>query len=315
MKLAVVNTDILLIDDAHQRAIPVTRLAAQANISLPSAYTALDIATDSQLKSALQQALPTAPDDAFSPLPDPASYACPVPIPPSFRDAYAFLTHVETCRKARDQDVPPAFFSCPPFYFSNPAAMQGAGVVEIPPYQQEKVDYELELAIVIGKDGKDIPVSEADSYIAGFMLLNDWSARAVQGAREMPMMMGPNKSKDFATSCGPWLVTPDELTSRTTPSPRGNHYHVPLTAAVNGQVLSRGDFDSIHYTFAEIIAHTSLGTTLKRGDIIASGTIGTGCLLELNLTHTVENTWLKDGDEVTLTGESLGQLKSVVKFL
>lgn len=248
-------------------------------------------------------------------LPEGVIFDCPIATPPSFRDAYCFLTHVTTTRKARGQEVPPAFYEVPPFYFSNPTAFGGAGELAIPRDRQEKLDYELELAIVIKRDGINIPVAEADSYIGAFMILNDWSARKMQGEREMPMMMGPNKSKDFATTCGPYLVTPRALAQRTEKTKRGNVYHLDMQAAVNGKVLSKGNFDSIHYTWAEIIAHVSKDAMLRAGDVIGSGTMGTGCLLELNLTGAVQNLWLKDGDDVCLTVDELGSLENTLKFL
>ena len=313
MKLAVINDELAIVTPEHGCYYPTTQIADLANTPLLG-QSNVDIAMDKALLQRLQDALHTPEASKFAKSLDDAVYALPVPIPPSFRDAYAFLTHVKTCREARGQDVPETFYTCPAFYFSNPAVLAGCGDVHIGPYQQEKLDYELEVAVVIGKDISDISVEGADNAIAGMMLLNDWSARKIQAERELPMMMGPNKSKDFATTAGPWLVTLDELAPRTTKTEHGNHYDIDLRALVNGTPLSAGNLNSIHYTFAQIIHHIAKGTLVKKGDIIGSGTVGGGCLLELNLTKQLENQWLKDGDIVTLDSDILGELTNTVVF-
>lgn len=313
MKLAVIKGQLAIVTPEHYCYYPTAQIAELAGTPLLG-QTNIDIAMDKPLLARLQQALQTPEASKFAqPLED-VVYGLPVPTPPSFRDGYAFLQHVSTCRKARGQDVPEAFYACPTFYFSNPAVFSGCGDVQVGTYQQEKLDYELEVAVVIGRDLEDATVDEADSAIAGLMLLNDWSARKIQSERELPMMMGPNKSKDFATTAGPWLVTIDELAPRTTHTKNGNHYDVDLRALLNGTPYSAGNLNSLYYTFAEIIHHAAKGTLIKKGDVIGSGTVGTGCLLELNLTGKVENLWLKNGDIVELASDILGTLTNNVVF-
>lgn len=315
MKLARINGKSAIVTPEHGCFFFTDDLAKAAGLSLLHKNN-IDIAMDANLKKQLQAVMVGKKSSALAqPLGDDTPFECPVPTPPSFRDAYAFLEHVQTCRKARGQDVHLAFFECPAFYFSNPASISGSGTVKVPPHCHEKVDYELEVGIVIGQDTSDASAKEADSAIAGFMMLNDWSARKIQAERELPMMMGPNKSKDFATTCGPWLTTTDELADVADKTARGRHYDIPLEASVNGRKLSSGNLNTLHYTFAEIIAHTSAGTTLKKGDIIGSGTVGTGCLLELNLTEKTNNLWLQDGDTVILSSEKLGSLENKIKFI
>ncbi len=228
--------------------------------------------------------------------------------PPTFRDFYAFEAHVRNARRKRGLEVPPEWYEIPVFYFSNPASITGPGPIRKPP-DTEALDYELELAAVIGRAGGDIPVAEADSYIAGFTVLNDWSARDLQ-RREMSVGLGPAKSKDFATSLGPWLVTPDELEDRVLPDrSRGRRYDLVMTAHVNGREYSRGNARDMRWTFAELIAQASRNTVLRPGDLIGSGTVGTGCILEFpDGTYP----WLQPGDRVRLEIERLGVLENEV---
>lgn len=313
MKLAVIDSQLAIVTPEHGCYYPTAAIANLAGTPLLGQNN-IDIAMDKALLTRLTDALNSGEASKFAKSLDGVTYAMPVPTPPSFRDGYAFLTHVKTCREARGQDVPEAFYTCPAFYFSNPAVLAGCGDVRVGPYQQEKLDYELEIGVVLGKDVEDISAQNADSAIAGMMLLNDWSARKIQAERELPMMMGPNKSKDFATTCGPWLVTMDELAPRTTKTEHGNHYDIDMRATVNGTPYSAGNLNSIHYTFAQLIAHMANGAKMKKGDIIGSGTVGGGCLLELNLTKQVENLWLKNGDVVELSSDVLGTLTNKVVF-
>ena len=242
----------------------------------------------------------------------------PIKNPTSFRDAYAFRQHVETARKNRGADMIPEFDEFPVFYFSNHRAIQGPYEdIECMPDHFEKLDYELEVAIVIGKQGKNISAKEADNYIAGFMVLNDFSARRLQ-MEEMRLSLGPAKGKDFSNVLGPYLVTPDELspvaqTNRT--NHVGNTYDLDMKCWVNGELLSSGNMKSMHWTFAEIIERCSYGVELVPGDVIGSGTVGTGCLLELNGTKKRENPnyaeqWLQDGDIVEMEVAKLGKIKN-----
>lgn len=229
----------------------------------------------------------------------------PLPHPLSLRDFYAFEQHVRTCRGKRGKSVVPEWYQVPVFYFSNATAIVGPNDdVERPDYTRE-LDFELELACVIGRVGRDIAPEEADQHIAGYMILNDWSARDVQRL-EMKVGLGPAKGKDFATATGPWLVTPDELADRLIAGPQGARYDLAMVARVNGQEYARGNFREIHYTFGQMIARASEGVTLYPGEVIGSGTVGTGCLLETGLP------WLQPGDLVELEIERLGLLRNRV---
>ncbi len=242
----------------------------------------------------------------------------PIKNPTSLRDAYAFRQHVATARKNRGAAMIPEFDEFPVFYFSNHNAIQGPfDAIECMPDHFEKLDYELEVAIVIGKKGKNIKASEADKYIAGFMIMNDLSARRLQ-MEEMRLSLGPAKGKDFSTVLGPYLLTPDELTQALVPTQSnhtGNTYNLDMKCWVNGELLSSGNMKSMHWTFAEIIERCSYGVDLVPGDVIGSGTVGTGCLLELNGTKKRENPdyteqWLQEGDIVEMEVAKLGKIKN-----
>jgi fumarylacetoacetate (FAA) hydrolase len=231
-----------------------------------------------------------------------------LPLPPvaSIRDFYAFEQHVKTCRKQRGLDMVPQWYQVPVFYFSNPAGVIGPGDPVTPPASSQALDYELELACVIGKPARDLPADErALECVAGFTIMNDWSARDIQRT-EMAVGLGPSKSKDFATSLGPELVTFDELRDRF----RDGRLHLDMTAAVNGRVLSRGNAGSMFWTWPQLLAHASRDTTLRPGDVLGSGTVGTGCILEL--TPEAVGGWLKPGDVVELTIERLGTLRNPI---
>ncbi|GBD07654.1 Ureidoglycolate lyase [bacterium HR21] len=232
--------------------------------------------------------------------------------PRSLRDGYAFRQHVEAARRSRGLPMIPEYDQFPVFYFSNHAAVTGPGPVFVQRRHLERLDFELECAIVIGKAGKNIPASVADRFIAGFMVMNDWSARELQ-AQEMKLNLGPAKGKDFATSLGPWLVTPDELADRTIATPQGNQYDLEMTARLNGEQVSRDRLGTMTWTFAQLLERISYGVWLYPGDVIGSGTCGTGCLLELNGTGAFSPPrWLQPGDTVELTIERLGTLQNTV---
>jgi fumarylacetoacetate (FAA) hydrolase len=235
----------------------------------------------------------------------------PVPRPTSMRDGYAFRQHVEAARRNRGVEMIPEFDLFPIFYFTNHQAVIGSGPMEVMPEHLNRLDYELEAAIVIGKEGRNIKASEADEYIAGYTIMNDWSARALQ-MEEMKLSLGPAKGKDFATAIGPWLVTRDELTPHRIQSERGERYDLTMTASLNGKELSHGNLKDMSWTFAEIIERASYGVTLYPGDVIGSGTVGTGCLLELNGSKVTNNLWIQVGDTVTCTIEALGELTNTV---
>ncbi|MGZ4111651.1 MAG: fumarylacetoacetate hydrolase family protein, partial [Tumebacillaceae bacterium] len=202
-----------------------------------------------------------------------AKLVAPLPQPRSFRDFYAFEEHVKTARGRRGLDMVPEWYDFPVFYFSNHNAFVGPEAdVERPSYTQW-LDFELEIACVIGKEGRNIKPENAREYIAGFAVLNDWSARDIQ-REEVKVGLGPAKGKDFATSMGPHLLTLDELEDVRD----GERWALEMTARVNGQELSRGNFRTIYFSFADLIARASDGVTLYPGDVIGSGTVGTGCI-------------------------------------
>lgn len=243
----------------------------------------------------------------------------PIPHPPSLRDAYAFRQHVQTARMNRGLKMIPTFDEFPVFYFSNHQAVYGEGPIHCLPDHFNQLDFELEVAIVINKRGKNIQAHVADDYIGGYMIMNDFSARALQ-MKEMKLNLGPAKGKDFATTLGPWLVTTDELAAYACPSPNGhigNTFNLEMKAAVNGIEVSKGNLADMHWTFAEIIERISYGVELFPGDIIGSGTVGTGCFLELNGTGLRENSayqeqWLNSGDEISLSVSGLGVLTNYI---
>lgn len=234
-----------------------------------------------------------------------ADVLAPIPRPPSVRDFYAFENHVLACSRALNQPVNPDWYELPVFYFQSPQATRGYRAdVELAPGSQ-RFDFELEVAAVVGTAGKDLHPDEAEDHIGGYLLMSDWSARDVQ-AREMKQTMGPVKAKDTATSYGPYLVTPDELVRDG-----GNAFSIPLTASVNGRRYSEGNLRDLYWSFGQLLAYASRGTRLVPGDVIGSGTVGTGCILELSLVHGVtEYPFLAEGDLVELTGDGLGTIAS-----
>ncbi len=239
----------------------------------------------------------------------------PIPHPSSFRDAYAFRQHVETSRMNRGLPMIEEFDQFPVFYFSNHQAIQGPGKIFAMEKHFNRMDFELEVAIVIKKEGMNINAENADEYIGGFMILNDLSARELQ-MEEMKLNLGPAKGKDFASMFGPYLVTPKELENyKVEPKAGhiGNCYDLEMTCSVNGTEVSKGNFKDMHWTFAEIIERVSYGVKLFPGDIIGSGTVGTGCFLELNGTgkrenSTYEEQWLQPEDIVEMSVTGLGKL-------
>ncbi len=208
----------------------------------------------------------------------------PIPRPVSMRDGYAFRQHVATARRNRGLEMIPEFDLFPVTYFTNHLA-------------------------VTGRPLHNATLDEAAEAIFGYMIMNDWSARMLQ-MEEMKLSLGPCKGKDFATSLGPWLVTKEEL--RLERTPKGELMHARMTCDVNGRRLSDGNVDSMNWTFAQILQRTSYGIQMHAGEVIGSGTVGTGCLLELNGSKITDNLWLKAGDEVVMEIEGLGRLVNTV---
>jgi fumarylacetoacetate (FAA) hydrolase len=246
-----------------------------------------------------------------------AEIMAPVPRPTSCRDGYAFRQHVAAARRNRRVEMIPEFDQYPIFYFTNHNAIQGPGDIHCMPDHFQKLDFELEVAVVLGRKGRNVKAEHADDYIAGYMIMNDMSARTLQ-MEEMLLNLGPAKGKDFSTVIGPMLVTPDELEPwKTDPKPghTGNNYNLAMTCNVNGVQVSAGNMGDMDWTFAEIIERCAYGVDILPGDVIGSGTVGTGCFLELNGTGLLNDPnykpqWLQDGDIVEMEIEGLGLLKN-----
>ncbi len=244
----------------------------------------------------------------------------PVPYPSSCRDGYAFRQHVVSARRNRKVDMIPEFDQYPIFYFTNHNAIQGPGEIWCMPDHFQKLDFELETAIVIGKKGRNIKAAEADNYIAGYMIMNDMSARTLQ-MEEMLLNLGPAKGKDFSTVIGPWFVTPDELEEYKIPCKpghTGNAYKLEMKCKVNGTEVSSGNMGDMDWTFAEIIERCAYGVDILPGDVIGSGTVGTGCFLELNGTGLLNDPnykpqWLQPEDVVEMEITGLGKLSNTIK--
>lgn len=219
----------------------------------------------------------------------------PVPLPRMFRDFLAFETHTANGFKKRNEPIPEPWYKLPVYYKGNPNTLIGHEEPVIWPHYTKRMDYELELACIIGKEGRNIPVEKASDYIVGYAVMNDFSARDIQ-REEMLCRLGPAKGKDFSTAVGPWLVTADEIKD-----PR----NLRMTAKINGELWSDGNAGTSHWTFEQMIAHVSMDETLYPGDILGSGTVGFGCGLELDR-------WLQPGDTVELEIEGLGVLRNRV---
>jgi fumarylacetoacetate (FAA) hydrolase len=266
--------------DPHS-AIRVGRIDGERVVEL-QAWTMLD-----WLKGEGHE--PTGRDHAL----DEIGLLAPVPVPPSVRDFFAYEGHVATGSRLRGREIPAAWYAAPVFYFSNPASIRGPGAPVRRPQGSQALDFELEIAAVIGEDGE----------IAGYTLFNDWSARDVQ-AEEMTVGLGPAKGKDFATSTGPWLATPDELTIED------GRIRLEATVTVNGEEVTRSDAGAMHWSWPQLVAHAAQGTHLAPGDLLGSGTLNRGCLLELNADGGREPRWLQPGDTVTLHAPGLGSLST-----
>jgi 2-keto-4-pentenoate hydratase/2-oxohepta-3-ene-1,7-dioic acid hydratase in catechol pathway len=228
----------------------------------------------------------------------------PVPTPPSVRDFMGFEMHVKHGYAKRGVSMPPEWYEIPVFYFTNHHAIVGPNASVRRPKKCRHFDYELEVCAIIGKQGRDIKASEAEDYIFGFSILNDWSARDLQ-MQEMKVGLGPAKGKDSATTIGPYLVTKDELE----PFRSSKGFDLEMTAKVNGKLLSRGNWKDLYYSFGEMIERASEDATLYPGDIIGSGTVGSGCIWELG---SEVHRWLEPGDRVEVEVAQLGILRNQV---
>jgi 2-keto-4-pentenoate hydratase/2-oxohepta-3-ene-1,7-dioic acid hydratase in catechol pathway len=254
------------------------------NLALAQAV-ALEAATPAGSKAT---SIARRPFDSLTVLP-------PVSRPPAIRDAYCFEEHVKNARARRGLAVPQEWYEIPVFYFSNPGALVGHRAAVRKPDWTEALDYELELGWVISRKVRDVREDEWRSVVAGFTILNDWSARDVQ-RREMAVGLGPAKGKDFATAIGPVLVTPDEI---------ADPYNLGMRARVNGETWSEGNSGSMHHRFDRMIEFASMDETLRPGDLIGSGTVTGGCGLELDR-------WVKPGDVIELEIDGIGKLVNTV---
>jgi 2-keto-4-pentenoate hydratase/2-oxohepta-3-ene-1,7-dioic acid hydratase in catechol pathway len=219
----------------------------------------------------------------------------PVPNPRMLRDFLTFETHVANGFSKRNEPIPESWYRMPVYYKGNPNTLIGHGEPAYWPHYSHRLDYELELACMIGREGRNIPVEEAARYIAGYAIMNDFSARDTQ-KHEMLCRLGPAKGKDFCTAVGPWLVTADEV---------GDVRNLRMTAKINGELWSDGNSGTSHWTFEQMIAHVSMEETLYPGDILGSGTVGFGCGLELDK-------WIQPNDVVELEIDRLGVLRNQV---
>jgi fumarylacetoacetate (FAA) hydrolase len=233
------------------------------------------------------------------------TFGPPILAPPSFRDFYAFEQHVGTMWKRRNMEIPEAWYRLPIFYFSNTSEIRGPGEAVWAPRGSTELDYELEVAALVDTPVRDLDAARGEEAIGGYMVLNDWSARDLQ-REETTVRLGPAKGKDFASSIGPWIVTPDELADARA----GKGYDLVMTATVSGVELSRGSWATAHFSFGEMVERASADVRLRPGDLLGSGTVGTGCLLEVR--DEILKRYLQPGDTVTLTIERLGELTAPI---
>lgn len=230
----------------------------------------------------------------------------PLPAVRTIRDFYAFEQHVKTCRAQRGLDMVPQWYEIPVFYFSNPNSVIGHGDVVLCPDNTSQLDFELELAVVIGEECINLPPDDsAMNVVAGFTIYNDWSARDLQ-RQEMAVGLGPSKGKDFANALGPSVVSLNSLKDHF----KDGRLHVAMTASINGRIVSRGNGGTMYWTWPQLLAHASRNCKLMPGDVIGSGTVGGGCILEL--TPEVVGGWVQVGDVVRLEADGLGALENRV---
>jgi fumarylacetoacetate (FAA) hydrolase len=265
------------------------------------------------------QRLKAGEEDAHTVVVQSVHLLAPLPKPTSCRDGYAFRQHVAAARRNRGVEMIAEFDQYPIFYFTNHNAILGPGPIPCMADHFQKLDFELEAAIVVGKHGRNIAADEADEYIYGLTVMNDMSARTLQ-MEEMLLNLGPAKGKDFATTIGPCLVTLDELQAYEVPAKAGHvgkSWNLPMRARVNGIEVSAGNVSDMDWTFAEILERCAYGVDIYPGDLIGSGTVGTGCFLELNGTAKLNDPnavpqWLKEGDVVEMEIDHLGTLVNTI---
>jgi fumarylacetoacetate (FAA) hydrolase len=257
------------------------------------------------LAALLERFEPTDDDDAISDSAD-LSFASPILRPPSLRDFYAFEQHVATMWRRRDMPVPDAWYRLPIFYFSNVSEIRGPGDPVSAPRGSSELDYELEIGALIDTPVKDLPAERGEEAIGGYFVMNDWSARDLQ-RDETTVRLGPAKGKDFATTFGPYLVTPDELASARS----GKGYDLAASVEINGQQISRGSWRDIHFSFGDMVERACADVQLRAGDVLGSGTVGGCCLLEVK-DESGFGRYLQPGDEVRLKVDRLGELTTPI---
>jgi fumarylacetoacetate (FAA) hydrolase len=285
---ALFRLPVTTLDDHLARGLRVEHLRA-----IVEAFGTVPAAGDGD---ALDDALLETADLAFGP---------PVLRPPSVRDFYAFEGHVATVWARRGGDVPEAWYRLPVFYFSNASEIRGPDEPVWAPAGSSELDYELEVAALVDAPATNLSAERAEEAIGGYTIMNDWSARDLQ-RDETTVRLGPAKGKDFATSIGPWLATPDELASARD----GAAFDLAMTATVNATETSRGRWSTIRYSFGEMLARASADVRLRAGDLLGSGTVGGGCLLEIR--EETLGRYLAPGDEVVLAVERLGRLRTPI---
>lgn len=243
----------------------------------------------------------------------PANYAlndvkllAPLQNPRSFRDFIGFERHMLNASKSFGHSIGQAWYEMPIFYFTNHQAIYGPGDEIKRPEKETKLDIELEVAVIMGKKGKDIKAENANDYVFGYTVFNDWTARAIQ-KREMEIPLGPHKGKDFANAIGPCIVTKDEMDSF-----RGadGKFDIKMTAKINDTIICEGNYNTVYHTFEQMIERASENNvTIMPGDILGSGTVGWGSLIENNFSV---HRPLEPGDIVELTVEGIGILRNKV---
>ncbi len=281
-----------LVDEAAAEILDAGQVVQQ--LGLPAnASTAVDLVRyNTENKGALSNAVRDLSQFSATRWPfDSLRFLAPIEAA-SLKDFLAFEVHLSNARKRNNLEIPPAWYELPVYYKGNHRTLGGHDEFVYWPRFSEQMDYELELACIIGKEGIDIPVEHADQYIGGYCIMNDWSARDIQ-MKEMSVGLGPAKGKDFATSMGPWLVTPDEFDPAT----------ARMVARVNGEVWSDGMYSTVHWSFAQMLAHVSMDEAVYPGDVFGSGTVGFGCGLE-------HGRWLQPGNLVELEITGLGVLRN-----
>jgi len=252
-----------------------------------------------------------ADDDAVLDASD-LAFGPPILRPPSFRDFYAFEQHVATMWQRRQSEIPEAWYRLPIFYFSNTSEIRGPSDPVWAPGGSNELDFELEVGAIVDTPAFNLPDERAAEAIGGYFVLNDWSARDLQ-RDESTVRLGPAKGKDFATTIGPWIVTPDELASRWPAAAAAPD--LAMTATVRGAdgrsvEVSSGSWGTARYSFGQMLSRASADVHVRPGEILGSGTVGTGCLLEVK-DQTIGR-WLEPGDLVTVGIEGIGELQTPI---